>query len=105
MVNHIFSKYKSMLQLDFKIKEYEDNIQKLKEDKENIQEKITDELIEKADTVQLRYITFLIKCVQKERGDSVVELARLKEMYEEYTSSLEKYRKNDPERLKQLGTC
>jgi dynactin complex subunit len=34
-----------------KIKEYEDNIEKLKEEKDNIEMKITDELLDKEETV------------------------------------------------------
>lgn len=34
-----------------KIKEYEDNIEKLKEEKDNVEMKITDELLDKEETV------------------------------------------------------
>jgi len=41
------------MKLTFKIKEYEDNIKKMNEERENVEMRITDELLEKEETVSL----------------------------------------------------
>jgi len=74
--------------LDYKIRDYNENIKKMNENKDHIEGDIADELIEKQET--------------EERLAKLEELRQLKQQYEQNLAALDKYKRNDPERLKQL---
>jgi len=79
---------KAYQNLSTKLKEYEDEIEKLIQTKENLELEITEQMLGREET--------------NERKENLQKLKSLKEEYEKKLAAVEKYRRNDPERLKQL---